>query len=93
MSALFPDLERYRDHAVALGLADAQMDDAIHSIYRIMQSFVDAAFGDHPVQQCLPQTTENPSGTQQEHAKISPDPNTQDSETDAAPNGGREWSP
>lgn len=49
--ALAPDLDRYRRHVEHFDLSEAQKTDLLHAVWRIMQSFVDRAFGDDPVQQ------------------------------------------
>lgn len=45
------DLSRYRRHVEHLDLPDAQKDELLLALWRIMESFVDRAFGDDPVQQ------------------------------------------
>lgn len=46
-----PDLDKYRRHVEHFDLSDAQKTDLLLAVWRIMQSFVDRAFGDDPVQQ------------------------------------------
>lgn len=46
-----PDLGKYRRHVEHFDLTDAQKADLLLAVWRIMQSFVDRAFGDDPVQQ------------------------------------------
>lgn len=47
-----PDLDRYRAYVAHLDMPEARKDDMLLAVYRMMQSFVDRAFGDDPVQQC-----------------------------------------
>lgn len=47
-----PDLDRYRAYVAHLDMPEAAKDDVMLAVYRMMQSFVDRAFGDDPVQQC-----------------------------------------
>ena len=48
-----PDLEKYRRYVAHFDLTQSEKDELIHFIYRSMGGFVDRAFGDDPVQQCL----------------------------------------
>jgi len=48
-----PDIEKYRKYVDRFDLADKKKEDLIHTVWRMMESFVDRAFGDDPVQQCL----------------------------------------
>ena len=48
-----PDLEKYRHHVDAFDLGEEQKVELLQTIWKIMQSFVDRAFGDDPVQHCL----------------------------------------
>ena len=46
------EMERYRALVADIeGMSDAQKDDAIMIVVNMMQAFVDAAWGQHPVQQ------------------------------------------
>ncbi|MFY9294267.1 MAG: hypothetical protein WAP03_26825 [Methylorubrum rhodinum] len=47
-----PDLDRYRPYVAHLDMPEAAKDDMLLAVYRTMQSFVDRAFGDDPVQRC-----------------------------------------
>ena len=47
-----PDLDRYRSYVAHLDMPEAAKDAMMLAVYRMMQSFVDRAFGDDPVQQC-----------------------------------------
>lgn len=47
----YPDLSKYRPYVDHFDLTDAQKDDLLLTVWRIMQSFVDRAFGDDSVQQ------------------------------------------
>lgn len=59
-----PDFDFYRPYFAHFDMTDAQKDEAILSVWRIMQNFVDRAFGDDPVQHIgrpedkLPETDE-----------------------------------
>lgn len=46
-----PKYQKYRKHLEGYGLTEAQEEALIHTVYGIMGSFVDRAFGDDPVQQ------------------------------------------
>lgn len=46
------DLSRYRRHVEHLDMPDEKKDELLLALWRIMESFVDRAFGDDPVQQC-----------------------------------------
>lgn len=46
-----PDLDKYRHHVAHFDLTEAQKTELLLTVWRIMQSFVDRAFGDDPVQQ------------------------------------------
>ena len=47
------DVEKYRCHLQTLDLTQDRKDELIHIVFAIMQSFVDKAFGVHPVQLSL----------------------------------------
>lgn len=49
-AAACPDLDRYRHHVDHFDLTETQKTDLLLTVWRIMQSFVDRAFGDDPVQ-------------------------------------------
>ncbi len=51
--ACVPDLDRYRHHVAHFDLDERQKTDLLLAVWRIMQSFVDRAFGDDPVQHAL----------------------------------------
>lgn len=40
-----PDYEKYRPYVAHFDLSDAEKDELIHSVWLIMESFVDRAFG------------------------------------------------
>ena len=44
------DLEKYRRYLDGYDLDEAQKAEFIHTVWAIMESFVDRAFGLHPVQ-------------------------------------------
>lgn len=50
-----PDIQKYRHYVDRFDLSEEQKLELIHSIWIIMQSFVDKAFGMHPVQLCQTQ--------------------------------------
>lgn len=45
------DLDRYRPFLKGFGLDEAQEAALIHSLWNIMESYADSAFGLHPAQQ------------------------------------------
>lgn len=47
------DVEKYRCHLQTLDLTQDRKDELIHIVYRIVESFRDRAFGEHPVQQSV----------------------------------------
>lgn len=47
-----PDLEKYRPYVDRYDLTEEQKVELIHTVWTIMESFVDSAFGTHPVQLC-----------------------------------------
>ena len=49
-----PDLEKYRPYVAGFDLTPEQQDQLIHSLWVIMESFADHAFGIHPAQLALP---------------------------------------
>lgn len=54
MSAIGPkDMEHYRKLVAAIDLPDEQKDECIRTVFNIVSSFVDQAFGLHPVQLSL----------------------------------------
>ncbi|MBI1274434.1 hypothetical protein GC177_00490 [bacterium] len=50
-----PDIEEYRQYVDRFDLSEEQKIELIRTIWLMMQSFVDTAFGYHPVQLCLKQ--------------------------------------
>ncbi|MCM2396148.1 hypothetical protein NBH19_08655 [Rhizobium sp. S95] len=46
------DLDKYRQHVAHLDMPEDRKTELLLSLYTIMRSFVDRAFGDDPVQQC-----------------------------------------
>lgn len=46
------NLEKYRRHVDHLDMAEDRKTELLLSLYTIMRSFVDRAFGDDPAQQC-----------------------------------------
>lgn len=49
-----PDIEKYRPFVERFDLDEAQKEELIHTVWVIMESFVDRAFGLDPVQQSAP---------------------------------------
>ena len=47
---MLPDPERYWHHVAHLDMTDARKIDFINTVFQAMQSQVDRAFGDDPVQ-------------------------------------------
>jgi hypothetical protein len=45
------DLDKYRKHIAHFDLPEDKKSELLRIVWRIMQSFVDRAFGDDPVQQ------------------------------------------
>lgn len=50
-----PDFDKYRSLVAELDLTDEQKDELIQTLWSIMGSFVDRAFGNDPVQQVTAQ--------------------------------------
>lgn len=48
-----PDLDRYRPYVAHLDMPEASKAEMLLAVWRMMQSFVDRAFGDDLVQRCL----------------------------------------
>ncbi len=48
-----PDPEQYRKHVQHFDLTDMEQDELIHTVYTIMESFADRAFGVDPAQLCI----------------------------------------
>jgi hypothetical protein len=48
-----PELARYRRHVDHFDLPEAKKDELLRTIWQMMKSFVDRAFGDDPVQHSL----------------------------------------
>jgi hypothetical protein len=57
--AMHKNQEKYRKIIKSLNLSKEQEDFIIHFICRMMQEFVSAAFGKHPVQQVKDNKTSN----------------------------------
>jgi hypothetical protein len=88
MAMTMPDIERYRAHVDRINAPQAQKDEVIKIVYRIMEDFVDRAFGTHPAQQCTALSHQKSLDTEGEHAKLSPQSVTDKRATPTAPNGG-----
>lgn len=50
--AMPPDIEKYRRYVDGFDLSEERKVELIHTVWAIMESFVDRAFGLHPVQLC-----------------------------------------
>lgn len=83
-----PDIERYRAHVDNINAPQAQKDEVIKIVYRIMQDFVDRAFGTHPAQQCTALSHRKSLDAEGEHAKLPAQSLTDKRATPTAPNGG-----
>lgn len=67
------DLDRYRKIIAGIeGMDDTQKEEAIHVVYNMMQSFVDAAWGTHPVQLAVQEIEQNPSRNTCEYGSVLP---------------------
>ena len=53
------DINKYRKYVDDYDLTEEQKSEMLNSIWSIMESFVDKAFGLHPVQQCQKDFPEN----------------------------------
>jgi len=47
-----PDFDKYRHYTDGFDLTETQKQELMQTVYSIMESFVDQAWGLHPVQQC-----------------------------------------
>lgn len=52
-----PDIEKYRAYVDGFDLPEERKIELIHTVWQMMQSFADRAFGDDPVQTCVPLDT------------------------------------
>jgi hypothetical protein len=76
MAMTMPDIERYRAHVAGIDLPQSQKDEMILIVWRIMQDFVDRAYGTHPAQQCKAILHEKTLDTEGEHDKLPAQPAT-----------------
>jgi hypothetical protein len=88
MAMTMPDIERYRAHVAGIDLPQSQKDEMILIVWRIMQDFVDRAYGTHPAQQCTALSHQKSLDTEGEHAKLPAQSVTDKRATPTAPNGG-----
>ena len=51
---MLPEIDHYRKYLDGLDIGDVQKAELITSLWSIMESFVDRAFGEHPAQLVLP---------------------------------------
>ena len=49
---MLPDLEKYRPYVDGFDMMEDQKTELIHTLWGIMESFADQAFGLHPVRLC-----------------------------------------
>ena len=47
-----PDFEKYRHYVDGFDLTEERKQELMQTVWSIMESFVDQAWGTHPVQQC-----------------------------------------
>jgi len=76
MSIPEADMARYRAKAASLNLPPAETDEAINTLYRIIESRIDAAGGEDSVQLSLGERAKKAGGTHREQARlehVSPD--------------------
>lgn len=67
------DLDRYRKIVAGIdGMDDGQKEEAIHVVYTMMQSFVDAAWGTHTVQIACQETARKTSRNAAEYGSVAP---------------------
>tara|TARA_R110002020_G_scaffold412249_2_gene621871 strand:- start:31 stop:339 length:309 start_codon:yes stop_codon:yes gene_type:complete len=73
VNATSADLDRYRKIVAGIeGLDDTQKEEAIHIVFNMMQSFVDAAWGTHPVQLAVQETEQKPSRNASNYGSVLP---------------------
>ncbi len=71
------DVEKYRRHVQSIDLPQDRKDELIHIVFAMMQSFVDKAFGVHPVQLGLPKPDQKPPQFPARHAIADANSNTE----------------
>lgn len=54
MTKMLSDIDRYRHHLDDFALSESQKAELVSTVWSIMESFVDRAFGEHPAQLVLP---------------------------------------
>jgi len=60
-----PDYEKYRPLVGEFDLTDEKKDELISVVWSMMKSFVDASFGDDPIQLAVDQKENKAGGTGQ----------------------------
>lgn len=65
-----PDVARYRRFVAHLQCSEAEKDELIRIVWRIMASFVDRAWGDDPAQQYTQKLIGGTSKISDDHAKL-----------------------
>jgi hypothetical protein len=86
---LTPDLEKYRKHVAGINLPQSRKDDMIRIVFRIMQHFVDRAFGVNPAQQKQLPSPENSSEMAGDHVSLSAPLQTETRKPPTTITGGR----
>jgi hypothetical protein len=85
---LTPDLEKYRKHVTGIDLPQSQKDEVISIVFKVMQTFVDRAFGVNPAQQNLLPPPENASENGGGHVSLGTQPDTKNQSFPAVKIGG-----
>ena len=70
MSIPEADMARYRAKAASINLPQAEIDEAILNLYRLIDNRIDAARGEDSVQLSLGEKAEKAGGTHQEQARL-----------------------
>jgi hypothetical protein len=83
------DVEKYRHHVQSIDLPQDRKDELIHIVFAVMQSFVDRAFGVHPVQLCLPAAEQKPPEKSAGRAIVDVNSNTDKTDVTAADSAGK----
>ncbi|MFQ5443813.1 MAG: hypothetical protein ACE5EK_04265 [Nitrospinales bacterium] len=81
------DLNKYRKYVDDFDLTEEEKTELIQTVFSIMESFVDQAFGLHPVQQIWGKQKDLQSPTQEVESK--PNPLTHTLKNPASPKGKR----
>lgn len=66
-----PDIEEYRQYVDRFDISEEKKIELIHAVWLMMQSFVDTAFGYHPVQLSLKQDLQTiPGAIESENSQL-----------------------